>query len=162
VISSQPPEAASKAVEKPAAQPAPPAPESKPAAGSTPPAQAAPGQKLELVVFQQAWPKVMQIAKGYRIHLGALLNSCTLLAIKEGALVLGFNSDLLKNKMEAEDNLRLCRQAIQKATGLNPIVLCTVLGSKSNPGDHDVDGDGIVGTALNMGGQIVQKGKTEK
>ncbi len=76
--------------------------------------------------------------------------------------MIGFKTELLKSKMEAEDNLRLCRQAIFKATGMNPAVICMVMGNKSGAGDQDVDGDGIVGTALNMGGQIVQKGKTEK
>jgi DNA polymerase-3 subunit gamma/tau len=77
--------------------------------------------------------------------------------------VIGFSSDVLKQKMEAEDNLRLARQAILKVTGMDVPVLCVVIGNKANPGgsDLDIEGDGIVGTAINMGGQIVQKGKTD-
>ena len=120
------------------------------------------GQKVDLAVIQQNWNRIKVVAKELRIILGGLLNSCTLVAIKDGALVIGFNSEVLKKKMEAEDNLRLCRQAILNVTGMDSAVVCIVLGNKSGSGDHDVEGDGIVGTALNMGGQIVQKGKTEK
>ena len=165
VISSAP---AEKAPAQPDASPVttPPPVEPKPAVdGQSSPAKAADGssgQKADLVMIQQNWNRIKVVAKEHRVHLGGLLNSCTLVAIKDGTLVIGFKTDLLKNKMEAEDNLRLCRQAIFKVTGMNPAVICMVLSNKSGAGDQDVEGDGIVGTALNMGGQIVQKGKTEK
>ena len=116
-----------------------------------------------MALIQQNWNRIIQAAKDYKVNLSALLRSCTLVAIKDGVLVIGFSSDVLKQKMEAGDNLQLARQAIHKVTGMDLPVTCVVLGSKTGRGgtDLDVEGDGIVGTALNMGGHIVQKGKTD-
>jgi DNA polymerase III subunit gamma/tau len=121
------------------------------------------GKKVEMTTIQQNWSRIKQTAKDLKVNMSGLLNSCTLVAIKDGALVIGFSSDVLKQKMEAEDNLRMARQAILKVTGLDVPVMCVVVGNKSNPGgpDLDIEGDGIVGTALNLGGQIVHKGKTD-
>ncbi len=121
------------------------------------------GKPADMSGIQQNWPRIKQAAKDLKVNLSGLLNSCTLVAIKDGALVIGFGSEVLKQKMEAEDNLRLARQAIFKVTGQDLAVVCLVMGNKSGSGgpDLDVDNDGIVGTALNMGGQIVQKGKTD-
>lgn len=139
------------------------APPAQPAAAKAEPAASSTGRRVDMVVIQQNWSKIKHTAKGLKINLHGLLNSCSLVAIKDGALVIGFSSDVLKQKMEAEDNLRLARQAIQKVIGLDVPVMCVVTGNKTGSGgpDLDIDGDGIVGTALNMGGQIVQKGKTD-
>jgi hypothetical protein len=114
-------------------------------------------------LIQQNWPRIKQTAKELKVNLSGLLNSCSLVAIKDGALVIGFTGEVLKQKMEAEDNLRLARQAILKVTGLDVPLLCVVVGNKAGPGgpNLDIDNDGIVGTALNLGGQIVHKGKTD-
>jgi DNA polymerase-3 subunit gamma/tau len=151
---------------QPESKPAAVTPQPKPVTPAAPPATAKANlvdSKVDMPTIQQNWPKIKHIAKGLKINLHGLLNSCSLVAIKDGALVIGFSSDVLKQKMEAEDNLRLARQAIQKVLGLDMPVMCVVLGNKTGSGgpDLDIDGDGIVGTALNMGGQIVQKGKTD-
>ena len=76
-----------------------------------------------------------------------------------GALVLGFASDLLKTKMEQDENIQLIREVIQQIAGVDVAVICTVMGAKAtqNPGDAGVDSDGMVGTALSLGGTIVHK-----
>ena len=127
------------------------------------PAASAASKVVDMGAVQLNWPRIKQTAKELKVNLSGLLNSCTLVAIKDGALVIGFGSEVLKKKMEAEDNLRLARQAILKVTGQDVLVLCVVLGNKTGSGgpDLDIENDGIVGTALNMGGQIVQKGKTD-
>ncbi len=120
------------------------------------------GQNVEMANIQQNWSRIKTAAKDLRINMSGLLNSCTLVSIKEGALVIGFSSDVLKQKMEAGDNLQLARQAIQRVIGQDVPVMCVVLGNKGGSGpEMDIDGDGIVGTALNLGGHIVQKKKTD-
>ena len=120
------------------------------------------GQNVEMANIQQNWSRIKQAAKDLRINMSGLLNSCTLVSIKEGALVIGFSSDVLKQKMEAGDNLQLARQAIQRVIGQDVPVMCVVMGNKGGSGpEMDIDGDGIVGTALNLGGHIVQKKKTD-
>jgi len=138
-------------------------PAARPTAQTAAPAAHAASKVVDMGAIQQNWPRIKQTAKELKVNLSGLLNSCTLVAIKDGALVIGFNSEVLKQKMEAEDNLRLARQSILKVTGQDVSVLCVVLGNKTGSGgpDLDIENDGIVGTALNMGGQIVQKGKTD-
>ena len=140
-----------------------PQPTAKPESAGRPAPEASGASKVDLAAIQQNWNRIKQTAKELKVNLSGLLNSCTLVAIKNGALVIGFGSEVLKQKMEAEDNLRLARQAILKVTGMDLPVMCVVLGNRSGSGgpDLDIEGDGIVGTALNMGGQVVQKGKTD-
>ena len=145
------------------------APPARPAAGAEPPQPRPPeaagtsAARVDMAAIQQNWGRIINAGKSLRVNLGGLLNSCTLVAIKDGALVIGFTTELLKEKMEAGDNLRMARQAILKVTGQDVVVMCTVTGNKSGPSGSDlgVESDGIVGTALNMGGQIVQKSKTD-
>lgn len=93
----------------------------------------------------------------------ALLNSCKLQSLKDGVLVLGFATEILKTKMEANENIKCFRAAIQQVLGVDVQIACVVMGNKVelNPADLNVDGDGIVGTALNLGGKIVKKEKKE-
>ena len=84
----------------------------------------------------------------------ALLNSCRLLGVKGGTLILGFNGDLLKSKMEQGENIEVLKQAMQQVLGQTMQVHCVVSAGKSLP--PDVDNDGMVATALrDLGGEIV-------
>jgi hypothetical protein len=88
----------------------------------------------------------------------ALLNSCKLLGMKNNALLLGFQGEIVKSKMETPENLELTRQAIANVTGVSVALICVVSNkSGTAPNDLDIDRDGMVGTALNLGGQIVHK-----
>ncbi|HEX9018410.1 MAG TPA: hypothetical protein VF806_04455, partial [Anaerolineaceae bacterium] len=71
-------------------------------------------------------------------------------------LILGFPSDVLKSKAESQENVAILCQAIQTVLGAQLGVRCLVVGKKTaQPTDLDVDGDGMVGTALDLGGEIV-------
>ena len=74
-------------------------------------------------------------------------------------LILGYQTDLLKSKMETEENLARLRQAIQAVLGATLPVRCVVVGNKPTieADDLDVEGDGMVRTALDLGGEIVFK-----
>jgi DNA polymerase-3 subunit gamma/tau len=107
-----------------------------------------------------AWPRIRSLIKKEHYQTAGLMNSCKPLTIKDGVLVLGFSNDLLKKKMESNDNLKLISQGIQAVLNLELPIRCTVMTNKLGsdlPADLDIEGDGIVGTALNMGGKIVQK-----
>jgi DNA polymerase-3 subunit gamma/tau len=84
-----------------------------------------------------------------------LLNSARSISLKGDILVLGFQSEVVKSKMETAENIELLRQALQAVLGVSFGVRCFVGGSKSSqPADLDVDGDGMVSTALDLGGKI--------
>ena len=106
----------------------------------------------------QNWARVRMAVKKMRPSTEALLNSCKLLGMKNGALLLGFQGEIVKSKMETPENKELTRQAIANVTGVSVALVCVVSNkSGTAPNDLDIDRDGMVGTALNLGGQIVHK-----
>jgi DNA polymerase III subunit gamma/tau len=118
-----------------------------------------PGGEVQLDDISRNWRRVRTLVKQKSAPTEALLNSCKLLMVKNNILYLGFQSDVLKKKMQAPENLELTCQAIEVASGLKVRINCVVANTMSNVSAEDlnVDGDGMVSTALNLGGQIVHK-----
>jgi len=116
-----------------------------------------PGGSTDEVLRQ--WDKIRAAIKKQRPQTEALLNSCKARRIQNNRLVLGFDGELLRSKMESGDNLAVTRQAIQAVTGVDIEVTCTVVSAKttSMPQDVGADPDGIVSAAVNAGGKIVHK-----
>jgi DNA polymerase-3 subunit gamma/tau len=106
----------------------------------------------------QNWLRVRAVVKKKHPATEALLNSCRPLAIKDGVLILSFATEIVKSKMENLENIEITRQAIASVAGIELMIRC-VVGNKgtANSTDLDVDRDGMVGTALNLGGKIVHK-----
>jgi DNA polymerase III subunit gamma/tau len=106
--------------------------------------------------IQQNWQRIRQMVKNRNSLTAAALNSCKSFVLKENTLILGFQSEVVKLKMETPENIEILRQALQTIMGANLGVRCIVTGSRSNQASElDVDGDGMVGTALDLGGKIV-------
>lgn len=150
----------------PAAQPPPPKKQqpvttSPPTTQSEPAAATAPSASGMVSVhdIQQNWRRIRALVKRQNIATEALLNSCKLLGIKDGLLVLGFQVELLRGKMSSEENIEIVSNAIGEVLGVKPGITCVVMSAKAgaNPADLNIDSDGMVGTALNLGGQIVHK-----
>jgi DNA polymerase III subunit gamma/tau len=140
--------------------PAKPAPADSPptSSGPTPPQEAPSDDSAILHRIAQNWPRVRVAVKKTRPATEALLNSCKLLGMKNGALVIGFQGEIVKSKMDTPENLELTRQAIATVAGVSVGLICVVSNkSGTAPNDLDIDRDGMVGTALNLGGQIVHK-----
>ncbi|MBA4384618.1 MAG: hypothetical protein C0410_07770, partial [Anaerolinea sp.] len=95
--------------------------------------------------------------KSLRSQTEALLNSHKTIQIKDGALVIGFASEVLKSKMETAENLDVTRKVINHLLKVDlPITCIVVSGKLSSSVELDVDADGIVGTAINLGGKLRQ------
>ena len=129
---------------------------------STPPVQPdqpSPQSGLTKKSMKQILEQISALVKKDHPQTVGLLNSCKSLTIKDGVLILGYQTEVLKLKMEMGDNLDLTRRAVKQVLGSDLEVVCAVINSKTNalPPGMDVDGDGMVGTALNLGGQIVNK-----
>ena len=130
----------------------------KPEKSSTPqPVGAAVDISVQKV--QENWNAIRAEVKKVLPQTEALLNSIKSLTIKDGVLAIGFSSQILKSKMDTEDNIALTRDAIYKVLGVQIPVQCVVVGSKAGtmPADMGIDADGIVGAALNLGGKLVHK-----
>lgn len=126
-------------------------------AASTPAALPA-GGELTLQALTQAWPQIRMIVKKARPPTEALLNSCKNISLREGVLILGFSTEVVKSKMEGNDNIRITQDAIAQLLRVRPAIRCVVVGARGGGLSADgEDPDGLVGTALNLGGKIVQK-----
>jgi len=117
------------------------------------------GSSINLQLIQANWTAIRAEVKRHRPQTEALLNSHKGMQVKNGSLVLGFDGDVLKTKMETPENIQTTRQAIKHILSLDVPIICEVVSGKSNkaPADLDVDPDGIVGTALNLGGKLVHR-----
>ncbi len=118
-------------------------------------AAAAPNAESSIMLAQviKAWK---QIKDSLRAHpsLVALLNSSRLLEIKDGVLVLGFASDVLRSKMEVPEQMELTRKAIAAVVGTDLKLRCVISNAKQSV-PSDVKADGMVAAALKKGGEIV-------
>ncbi|HWQ04335.1 MAG TPA: DNA polymerase III subunit gamma/tau [Longilinea sp.] len=117
-----------------------------------------PASAVSLQSINQNWAKICAAAKNRRPQTVGLLNSVKNFSLKDGALVLGFATEVVRSKMDGE-NLEVTRQAVLQVLGVDIPVTSTVANSKTRtlPDDIGVDADGMVGTALNLGGKIVDK-----
>jgi DNA polymerase III subunit gamma/tau len=120
---------------------------------------AVPDAGLTLDEIRQNWRRIRDKLKQSSKPAEALLNSSKPLAVKNGVLILGFATEVLKSKMDTRENLELTCRTIAQVVGKNAGVSCIVVSNQARtiPTDLDVDSDGMVGTALNLGGQIVDK-----
>jgi DNA polymerase-3 subunit gamma/tau len=126
--------------------PAPPAasvPENKPITGA-----------VSLDQVAKAWRQVRAIVRQQNPALEALLNSCKLLEVKEGVLVLGFASEVLRSKMDAPGQLDATRKVIAEVLGVELQIRCVVSNARQTA-PPDVKQDGMVAAVLEAGGEIV-------
>ena len=123
------------------------------------PAEAVGPGGLTLQTILSNWARIRTTIKKTRSQTEGLLNSCKPISLKEGILTLGFASELLKGKMETKENIDITRQVIEQVCGASVQITCVVLGVKTGSSSSDLgsEGDGMVGTALNLGGTIVHK-----
>jgi DNA polymerase-3 subunit gamma/tau len=102
------------------------------------------------------WRKILAATRDLNFTTQGLLNSCRPLGVKDGVLVLGFKSDLLKAKMEQNDHIENTRQAIAQVLGEAMPIRCITAASGRGSIPPGVDQDGMVATALrDLGGEIV-------
>jgi DNA polymerase-3 subunit gamma/tau len=122
---------------------------------SAPTGESGPG----LAEIRANWLRIRAEVKKHNGLTEAALNSSRTFTLKDGVLILGYQTELVKKKMETEENLALLRQAIQAVLGVTFRVRCIVVGNKTTIENEDleVEGDGIVRTALDLGAKIVYK-----
>ena len=109
--------------------------------------------------LKSQWNEIRAAAKEISAETAALLNSCRSTDMKNGRLVLGFSGPVLRDKMEAGQNLDNARKAIKKVTGADIQIDCRVAGKEESavPDGVEVDHDGMVGAALRLGGKITKE-----
>ena len=114
--------------------------------------EAASGVTLDQVA--KGWKQVCAAVKAENMNLNALLNSCRLLELKKGVLVLGFTSEILRSKVDTPEQIAATRKAIARVIGTDLTVRCVVSSAKQSA-PSNVKADGMVAAALKAGGEIV-------
>lgn len=138
-------------------QPQPPAKStSQPAsqAPAKPPETESEGKGVSFEQIANAWKQISNLVKSRDPNLAALLNSGRLLEIREGALILSFASDILREKYNRPENIDLTRKTLHEILGVDLPIQTVVTGTKNSLPAH-VKPDGMVAAANQLGGEIV-------
>lgn len=101
-----------------------------------------------------AWRQVRAIIKPQNPALEALINSGKLLEVKDGMVVLGFVNDTLLSKINTPEQMTIIRKAITQVLGVDMPICCIVSNAKQGL-PPDIKQNGMVATALQAGGEIV-------
>jgi DNA polymerase-3 subunit gamma/tau len=127
-------------------------------------AQASPAAPREAggIDFQavlDSWPRLLTAAYSRDPRAQALLNSSKPMGVSSAGLVLGFQSDLLREKMEKGHNAELILEALEEVLGGPLEVRCVLIEeweAKSTTAAPPVQDGGMVAMALrDLGGQVV-------
>ena len=110
--------------------------------------------EVSLEQVTKAWRQIRALIKPQSPSLDGLLNSCKLLEVKNGALVIGFASELLRSKVETPELIEITRKAIAEVCGSDLAIKCVVTNAKQAT-PPNVKADGMVAAALKHGGEIV-------
>ncbi len=109
---------------------------------------------VTLEQLTKAWRQIRALIKPQNPSLDGLLNSCRLLEVKNGVLVIGFSSELLRSKVDMPEQIEITRKAIVEVCGGELSVKCVVTNAKQAT-PPDVKADGMVAAAIKAGGEIV-------
>lgn len=122
------------------------------------PQKEGPASATQVSVITQRWKEIKKAVKAKRVPVSGLLNSSTPM-IKGNTLTLGFQGEVVRSKMDTPENIELTRQAIKEVCGIDVTIRCIVNNRNGTavPADEDIESDGLVGTALGQGGQLVHK-----
>ncbi len=100
------------------------------------------------------WRQVLNAVRQRNPQTQALLNSCKPFGMKSGKLILGFNGEFARTKMEQGENLEILNQVLTEIFGEAIPVQCIMAAGGKLP--DDIDQDGMVASALrDLGGEIV-------
>jgi DNA polymerase-3 subunit gamma/tau len=109
---------------------------------------------IDLDRLIKLWKQVRAALKPTHPAVEALLNSCKPVELRGDELVLGFQSDTVRALMDKPEHLEAARKAIADVLGSSVNIKCVVINARGNV-PANMTQDGMVATALNQGGEIV-------
>jgi hypothetical protein len=77
--------------------------------------------------------------------------------LQGATLILGFASELLKEKMEKPENIDMLQSVMDEVLPEKLSVKCLLASHKAGTLPQGVDSSGMVATAVGLGGEIVDK-----
>lgn len=109
---------------------------------------------ISLAELTKAWRDVRSVIKPDHPGIEALLNSCKPLEVRGSELCLGFQSETVRALMDMEEKTEVAQAAIKEILGVDLSIKCVVTNAKGQL-PPDVNPDGMVATAIQNGGEIV-------
>jgi len=106
--------------------------------------------------LDENWRVALNQLKKANPNLAALVNSAKTRRLENSILTLGFVTDVLKMKMEKNDNLQIVQDVLKQVFKEDILIRCVVLTGKQTTPPPGVDSEGMVASALrDLGGEIV-------
>ncbi len=102
----------------------------------------------------KSWKALAASLPKSQANLSALLNSVKMIDIQGKTLVLGLASDVLVSKIDKPDQIEAIQKLIKDHFGVDVSVRCIVTNAKGKI-PANVPSDGMVATAIQHGGEIV-------
>ncbi len=159
---SAPPPAAAPPTARPAstASPARPAGKKPEQSAEAVVAEAEPGAPARAGEVARQWEAILEAAYRLDTRTQALLRSGRMLGVQSGRVVLGFPTEILREKMEKGHSLTYAQQAIEQVVGARLEVRCVLIeqwSAQDEPSESQpMEDDGMVATAVReLGGQVV-------
>jgi len=109
---------------------------------------------ISLAEINKSWKDIRAVIKPAHPAVEALLNSCKPMEVRGDELILGFQSDTVRALMDKPENLEATQKAVADVLGVTLKIKCAVTNAKGKLPPH-VSADGMVATALDHGGEIV-------
>jgi DNA polymerase-3 subunit gamma/tau len=109
-----------------------------------------------LTDVSKAWSEIRKALKPDHPGIEGLLNSCRPLEVRGDTLVLGFQSETVRALMDVPEKVAVAQQGIAKVLGVELKIKCVVTNVKGQL-PPDVNPDGMVATAIQNGGEIVDR-----
>jgi DNA polymerase-3 subunit gamma/tau len=110
----------------------------------------------------QSWKEILERVRDTNPVTQGILNSCKPLGIKDNSLILSFQSEAIKEKMEGNDHVKITQEVIEKVIGVKLPIICTVGGKDQSELPGDIDPDGLVATVVrDLGGSYVSDQENE-
>jgi DNA polymerase III subunit gamma/tau len=110
------------------------------------------GGPIDLQDVYRRWKEILGAVRRVDPRTQALLNTGKLLGIEDQTLVIGFKSDLLREKMESNANLEQICLVFEQALGQKITLRCVLLGEKEpSPGEASespIEPGGMVATVV--------------
>lgn len=123
----------------------------QPGIEQTRPARASALNAAEVI---KSWKHLAASLPKSQANLSALLNSVKMIDVQGKTLILGLASDVLVSKIDKPDQIEAIQRLIKEKFGVDVQIRCVVTTAKGKI-PPDVPQDGMVATAIQHGGQIV-------
>jgi DNA polymerase III subunit gamma/tau len=119
------------------------------------PASRAPGKSaLSAADVSKSWKHLASSLPKSQANLSALLNSVKMIDVQGKTLILGLASDVLVSKIDKPDQIEAIQKLVREQFGVDVNIRCVVTTAKGKI-PPNVPQDGMVATAIQHGGQIV-------